>query len=140
MKQQKHRAKILSFILSLLMLLGVPLPAFAQAAVENAIEEAQNQPVLMTDKLTETETYWQNADGSVTYEQHLEPIRYQDEAGQADGNRDILAKRRRIGYIRTTPGTHSVSGRSGKLARDRQRYCAGGQERRKHRCFQRGTV
>ena len=81
MKQQKHRAKILSFILSLLMLLGVPLPAFAQAAVENAIEEAQNQPVLMTDKLTETETYWQNADGSITYEQHLEPIRYQDEAG-----------------------------------------------------------
>ncbi len=54
---------------------GRPLPAFAQAAVENAIEEAQNQPVLMTDKLTETETYWQNADGSITYESHLEPIR-----------------------------------------------------------------
>ena len=66
MKQQKHRTKILSFVLSVLMLLGVPLPAFAQAAVENAIEEAQNQPVLMTDKLTETETYWQNADGSIT--------------------------------------------------------------------------
>ena len=81
MKQQKHRTKILSFVLSVLMLLGVPLPAFAQAAVENAIEEAQNQPVLMTDKLTETETYWQNADGSITYEQHLEPIRYQDEEG-----------------------------------------------------------
>ena len=81
MKQQKHRTKILSFVLSVLMLLGVPLPAFAQAAVENAIEEAQNQPVLMTDKLTETETYWQNADGSITYESHLEPIRYQDEEG-----------------------------------------------------------
>ena len=81
MKQQKHRTKIFSFVLSVLMLLGVPLPAFAQAAVENAIEEAQNQPVLMTDKLTETETYWQNADGSITYESHLEPIRYQDEAG-----------------------------------------------------------
>ena len=81
MKQRKHRTKILSFVLSVLMLLGVPLPAFAQAAVENAIEEAQNQPVLMTDKLTETETYWQNADGSITYESHLEPIRYQDEAG-----------------------------------------------------------
>ena len=79
MKQQKHRTKILSFVLSVLMLLGVPLPAFAQAALENAIEEAQNQPVLMTDKLTETETYWQNADGSITYESHLEPIRYQDE-------------------------------------------------------------
>ena len=81
MKQRKHRTKILSFVLSVLMLLGVPLPAFAQAAVENAIEEAQNQPVLMTDKLTETETYWQNADGSITYESHLEPIRYKDEAG-----------------------------------------------------------
>ena len=81
MKQQKHRTKILSFVLSVLMLLSVPLPAFAQAAVENAIEEAQNQPVLMTDKLTETETYWQNADGSITYESHLEPIRYQDEEG-----------------------------------------------------------
>ena len=81
MKQQKHRTKILSFVLSVLMLLGVPLPAFAEAAVENAIEEAQNQPVLMADKLTETETYWQNADGSITYESHLEPIRYQDEEG-----------------------------------------------------------
>ena len=81
MKQQKHRTKILSFVLSVLMLLGVPLPAFAEAAVENAIEEAQNQPVLMVDKLTETETYWQNADGSITYESHLEPIRYQDEEG-----------------------------------------------------------
>ena len=81
MKQRKHRAKILSFALSMLMLLGIPLPAFAQAAAENAIEEAQNQPVLITDKLTETETYWQNADGSITYESHLEPIRYQDEEG-----------------------------------------------------------
>ena len=81
MKQQKHRTKILSFVLSVLMLLGVPLPAFAEAAVENAIEEAQNQPVLMTDKLTETETYWQNADGSITYEESLTPIRYQDEKG-----------------------------------------------------------
>lgn len=81
MKTRTRKVQSIAFVLSVLMLLNIPLPAFAQAAMENAIEEAQNQPVLMTDKLTETETYWQNADGSITYESHLEPIRYQDEEG-----------------------------------------------------------
>ena len=81
MKNRMRKVQVIAFVLSVLILLNIPLPVLAQAAVENAIEEAQNQPVLMTDKLTETETYWQNADGSITYEQHLEPIRYQDEEG-----------------------------------------------------------
>ena len=82
MKKRMRKVQIIAIVLSTLMLLNIPLPAFAEAAVENAIEEAQNQPVLMVDKLTETETYWQNADGSITYESHLEPIRYQDEEGK----------------------------------------------------------
>ena len=77
MKKRMRKVQIIAIVLSTLMLLNIPLPAFAEAAVENAIEEAQNQPVLMTDKLTETETYWQNADGSITYEESLTPIRYQ---------------------------------------------------------------
>ena len=81
MKKRMRKVQIIAIVLSTLMLLNIPLPAFAEAAVENAIEEAQNQPVLMTDKLTETETYWQNADGSITYEESLTPIRYQDEKG-----------------------------------------------------------
>ena len=81
MKTRTRKVQIIALVLSVLMLLNIPLPVLAEAAIENAIEEAQNQPVLIVDKLTETETYWQNADGSVTYEQHLEPIRYQDEAG-----------------------------------------------------------
>ena len=81
MKNRIRKVQVIAFVLSVLILLNIPLPVLAQAAVENAIEEAQNQPVLMTDKLTETETYWQNADGAITYEQHLEPIRYQDEEG-----------------------------------------------------------
>ena len=72
MKTRTRKVQIIALVLSVLMLLNIPLPVLAEAAIENAIEEAQNQPVLIVDKLTETETYWQNADGSVTYEQHLE--------------------------------------------------------------------
>ena len=81
MKNRVRKVQVIAFVLSVLILLQIPLPVLAEAAVENAIEEAQNQPVLMTDKLTETETYWQNADGTITYKQYLEPIRYKDENG-----------------------------------------------------------
>ena len=81
MKKRKSSVQMIAIVLSILMILNIPLPVLAQASIENAIEEQQNQPVLLTDRLTETETYWQNADGSITYEQHMEPIRYQDENG-----------------------------------------------------------
>ena len=81
MKKQTRKVQIIAFVLAVMLLLNIPLPVMAQASIENAIEEQQNQPVLLTDRLTETETYWQNADGSITYEQHMEPIRYQDETG-----------------------------------------------------------
>ena len=81
MKKRKSSVQMIAVVLSILMILNIPLPVLAQASIENAIEEQQNQPVLLTDRLTETETYWQNADGSITYEQHMEPIRYQDENG-----------------------------------------------------------
>ena len=81
MKKRKSSVQMIAVVLSILMILNIPLPVMAQAAIENAIEEQQNQPVLLTDRLTETETYWQNADGSISYEAYFEPIRYQDENG-----------------------------------------------------------
>lgn len=72
MKTRTRKVQIIALVLSVLMLLNIPLPVLAEAAIENAIEEAQKPA------------------GA--------------HRGQADGNRDILAKRRRIGYIRTTPG------------------------------------
>ena len=81
MKKRKSSVQMIAVVLSILMILNIPLPVMAQAAIENAIEEQQNQPVLLTDRLTETETYWQNADGSISYEAYFEPIRYQDETG-----------------------------------------------------------
>ena len=81
MKKRKSSVQMIAIVLSILMILNIPLPVLAQASIENAIEEQQNQPVLLTDRLTETETYWQNADGSISYEAYFEPIRYQDENG-----------------------------------------------------------
>ena len=45
--------------------------------------QTNNSPdqVELVERRTENETFYQNADGSITYESHLEPIRYQDESG-----------------------------------------------------------
>jgi len=73
---------MVTVVLSALMVLLTPMGVLAEKAREAVIaQELANTKVPIESMNTETETYYRNGDGTMTYETHRDPIRVQDENG-----------------------------------------------------------
>ena len=81
MRKKRMRCMV-TVVLSALMVLLTPMGVLAEKAREAVIaQELVNTKVPIESMNTETETYYRNGDGTMTYETHRDPIRVQDENG-----------------------------------------------------------
>ena len=81
MRKQGMR-RVITLLLSALMVLLTPMGVLAEEAREAAVaRELANTKVPVDSMNTETETYYRNGDGTMTYETYRDPIRVQDEDG-----------------------------------------------------------
>ncbi len=81
MRKKRMRCMV-TVVLSALMVLLTPMGVLAEKAREAVIaQELANTKVPIESMNTETETYYRNGDGTMTYETHRDPIRVQDENG-----------------------------------------------------------
>ena len=88
---KKRLVRGTSMLLVLTMILSIPSSTLAESIQQGRLEETANQPILLEDQSTEYETYYQNPDGSFTYEANSAPVRYKDENGQwQDIQNDII--------------------------------------------------
>ena len=79
---KKRLLQMISMLLVLTTVWNIPSITLAEALQQAKLEEAANQPILLEEQSTEYETYYQNADGSYTYQVNSAPVRYMDEEGE----------------------------------------------------------
>ena len=79
---KKRLFQMISMLLVLTTVWSIPSITLAEALHQAKLEEAANQPILLEEQSTEYETYYQNADGSYTYQVNSAPVRYKDEEGE----------------------------------------------------------